>query len=163
MGSSSATAWDKGSWLRQSLQSRQRQTCNNDAPSASPAADADNVEDGDARVTKEDDGNNKMLGTSKVRGVGTKPATPTIPNPCHWGDGSGLTACCPMQQCCSGSGRHPTVTKGIAHSSTYANFPHFCMRVKWPVWQMRWASGPDANETRPHLGLFLHTKPYSNT
>ncbi len=29
--------------------------------------------------------------------------------------------------------------------------------------QLRWASGPEATETRPHLGLFLHIRPYSNT
>jgi hypothetical protein len=25
--------------------------------------------------------------------------------------------------------------------------------------RMRWPSAPDANKTRPHLGLFLHIRP----
>jgi len=38
----------------------------------------------------------------------------------------------------------------------FASFPH---DTKVPVQRMRWPSGPDANKTRPHLGLFLHIKP----
>ena len=38
-------------------------------------------------------------------------------------------------------------------------FAHIRMTLKRPVQWKRWPSGPDAHKTRPHLGLFLHTKP----
>ena len=46
----------------------------------------------------------------------------------------------------------------------YASWAHhlFCLISVWqksPGWQMRWPSGPDANKTRPHWGIFLHIKP----
>ena len=40
---------------------------------------------------------------------------------------------------------------------------HFWMTRKRPAWQMRWPSGPNSNENRPHFGSFLHIRPYSNT
>ena len=49
------------------------------APTTSPAADADNVKDEVTRETKEDDGDEKNLGTNKVRHVGATPAAPTTP------------------------------------------------------------------------------------
>ena len=49
------------------------------APSASPAADADNVKDEDARETKEDGGDNEMSGTNKAGCIDATPATPTTP------------------------------------------------------------------------------------
>jgi hypothetical protein len=49
------------------------------APTTSPAADADNVKDEVTRETKEDDGDNKISGTNKVRHVGATPAAPTTP------------------------------------------------------------------------------------
>ena len=48
-------------------------------PSASSAADADNIKDEDAREMKEDDGDNKMSWTNKVGGVGATPTSPTTP------------------------------------------------------------------------------------
>ena len=48
-------------------------------PSASPATDADNNKDEDAREAKEDDGDDKMLGTNEVGCVGATPAGPTTP------------------------------------------------------------------------------------
>ena len=50
-----------------------------DAPSASPAADANNVKDEDAGETKEDDGDNEMLGTNEVGCICATPAAPTTP------------------------------------------------------------------------------------
>jgi hypothetical protein len=49
------------------------------APSASPVADAYNIKDEDTREMKEDDGDDKMLGTNKVRRVGATPVTPSTP------------------------------------------------------------------------------------
>ena len=49
------------------------------APSASPAADANNVIDEDARETKEDDGDDKMSGTNEVGCVGATPVAPPTP------------------------------------------------------------------------------------
>ncbi len=48
-------------------------------PSTSPTADAVNVKDEDAVETKEDDGDNKILGTNNVRRVSATPAAPTTP------------------------------------------------------------------------------------
>ena len=36
------------------------------------------------------------------------------------------------------------------------------MDLKWPVQRVRWPSGSNANETRPHLGLFLHNTHLDN-
>ena len=33
---------------------------------------------------------------------------------------------------------------------------HYKMTGKCPLSHLRWPSGPSANKTRPHLGLFLH-------
>ena len=91
------------------------------APSASQAADANNIKDEDARETKEDDGDNVMLGTNEVRCIGATPAALTTPNLVTGEVDQGFTACCPTQQCCSALRHHPTTMKGISHSSTYSN------------------------------------------
>ena len=49
------------------------------ASSAFPAADVNNIKDEDAREMKEDDANNKMLGTNKIGHIGATPAAPTTP------------------------------------------------------------------------------------
>ena len=66
-------------------------------PSASPAADTNNIKDEDARETNEDDSNDKMSGTNKVGRIGATPANPHHPHPCCQVGGSGHTACRPMQ------------------------------------------------------------------
>jgi hypothetical protein len=35
---------------------------------------------------------------------------------------------------------------------------HYKMTGKCPLGRLRWPSGPSANKTRPHLGLFLHIR-----
>ena len=54
--------------------------------------------------------------------------------------------------------------RGRDHNSC-DNFPwarHFSCSLqndrKMPSWRLRWPSGPSANKTRPHLGLFLHIR-----
>jgi hypothetical protein len=49
------------------------------APSTSPADDADNIKYEVAEETKENDGDDTMLGTNKVGRVGATPVTPTTP------------------------------------------------------------------------------------
>ena len=53
--------------------------------------------------------------------------------------------------------QHMIISKKLIGLAIF--LPHFRMTGKRPGWRMRWPSGPNANKTRHHLGLFLHIKP----
>ena len=99
---------------------------------------------------------------------------------CHhrWGGGSECAACHPcgdVVQDCAATQRlqlgslRPLflVSQTDDHNSAQAQgtFFHtlFLLRLNWPVQQMRWPSGPNANGTWPHLGLLLHIRDHSLT